>query len=184
MVGMIRRNKPELPLALFATQDRDSFSSRFAFTNTHTLVSYCPKKRKNVLLMTTLHMDAAVSTREDKKANAILDYNRNKGGVDNLDNGYWHILLSDEDSTLADGVIFQHLRCVSLQRICGVDGGESRMEAGEIFQEEAIPGGVGESHAGTPHSTTPTPSLNASLGRNGNRDAGARRKITCCKRER
>ncbi|CAK6979463.1 piggyBac transposable element-derived protein 4-like, partial [Scomber scombrus] len=56
----------------------------FAFTDTHTLVSYCPKKRKNVLLMTTLHRDAVVSTREGKKPNAILDYNRNKGGVDNL----------------------------------------------------------------------------------------------------
>ena len=50
-----------------------------------TLVSCCPKKRKTVLLMTTLHRDAAVITREDKKPNAILDYNRNKGGVDNLD---------------------------------------------------------------------------------------------------
>ena len=49
-----------------------------------TLVSYCPKKMKTVLLMTTLHRDAAVSTREDKKPNAILVYNRSKGGVDNL----------------------------------------------------------------------------------------------------
>lgn len=85
MVGTIRRNKPELPPALLATQDRDRFSSRFAFTNTHTLVSYCPKKRKNVLPMTILHRDAAVSTGEDKKPDGILDYNVNKGGVDNLD---------------------------------------------------------------------------------------------------
>lgn len=35
--------------------------------------------------MTTLHRDAAESTREDKKPNAVLDYNKNKGGVDNLD---------------------------------------------------------------------------------------------------
>lgn len=83
MMGTIKRNKSELPPALFATQDRDCFSSKFAFT--HTLESYCPKKRKYVLLMTTLHRDTAVSTREDKKPNAILDYNRNKGGVDNLD---------------------------------------------------------------------------------------------------
>jgi hypothetical protein len=34
---------------------------------------YCPKKNKNVLLMTTLHRDVAVSTREDKKSNAVLD---------------------------------------------------------------------------------------------------------------
>ncbi|XP_070993089.1 uncharacterized protein [Oncorhynchus clarkii lewisi] len=42
-------------------------------------------RKKNVLLMTTLHRDAAVSTREDKKPNAVLDYNTNKGGVDNLE---------------------------------------------------------------------------------------------------
>jgi hypothetical protein len=35
--------------------------------------------------MTTLRRDAAVSTREDRKHNPVLDYNRNKGGVDNLD---------------------------------------------------------------------------------------------------
>lgn len=85
MVGTVRRNKPEFPPALLTTKDRDRFSSKLAFTNPHTLVYYFPKKKKNVLLMTTLHRDAAVSTREDKKPNAVLDYNRNKGGVDNLD---------------------------------------------------------------------------------------------------
>ncbi|XP_049898294.1 piggyBac transposable element-derived protein 4-like [Epinephelus moara] len=35
--------------------------------------------------MSTLHKDAAVSNREDKKPHIILDYNKNKGGVDNLD---------------------------------------------------------------------------------------------------
>lgn len=60
-----------------------SFSSNFAFTET------CPgaKKtfQKNVSLMSILHRDAAVSHRKDKKPQMILDYNQNKGGVDNLD---------------------------------------------------------------------------------------------------
>ena len=98
--------------------------------------------------------------------------------------GYWHIFLSEEDSTLAHGGVFQHVRCVSVQRIRAVDGGESKMEAGEMFQEEAIPGRVGESHASTLHSTTPTPSPNASLCRIGERDTRRRSEITCCKRER
>lgn len=85
MVGTVRRNKPELPPALVTTKNRAILSSMFAFTDTHTLVSYCPKKNKNVLLMSTLHRDATVSAREDKKPNAILYYNRTKGGVDNLD---------------------------------------------------------------------------------------------------
>ncbi|XP_056108635.1 piggyBac transposable element-derived protein 4-like [Rhinichthys klamathensis goyatoka] len=85
MVGTIRRNKTELPPALVTNMNRDLFSTKFAFTDTHALVSYCPKKRKNVLLMSTLHKDACVSTREDRKPEAILYYNENKGGVDNLD---------------------------------------------------------------------------------------------------
>ncbi|XP_038576656.1 piggyBac transposable element-derived protein 4-like [Micropterus salmoides] len=85
MVGTVRKNKPELPPALLATKDRARYSSKFAFSETHTIVSYCPKKGRNVLLMSTLHRDTAVSAREDKKPQVILDYNHNKGGVDNLD---------------------------------------------------------------------------------------------------
>ncbi|KAJ4938375.1 hypothetical protein JOQ06_002995 [Pogonophryne albipinna] len=35
--------------------------------------------------MSTLHKDAAVSTRDDRKPQMILDYNSNNGGVDCLD---------------------------------------------------------------------------------------------------
>jgi hypothetical protein len=38
MVGSVRRNKPELPPALFTTKDRDRFPSQFTFTDTHTHV--------------------------------------------------------------------------------------------------------------------------------------------------
>ncbi|XP_051915601.1 piggyBac transposable element-derived protein 4-like [Hippocampus zosterae] len=85
MVGTVRKNKPELPPALIDTKDRVPLSSKFAFTETTTMVSYIPKKRKNVTLISTLHKDAAVSSREDKKPAIILDYNRCKGGVDVLD---------------------------------------------------------------------------------------------------
>ncbi|XP_053089051.1 piggyBac transposable element-derived protein 4-like [Pangasianodon hypophthalmus] len=85
MVGTVRKNKPELPPALLATRGRDAFSSKFAFTPTTTLVSYLPKKDKNVVLLSTLHKTAEISDREDKKPAIILDYNHNKGGVDNLD---------------------------------------------------------------------------------------------------
>ncbi|XP_031735170.1 piggyBac transposable element-derived protein 4-like [Anarrhichthys ocellatus] len=85
MVGTVRRNKPELPPALVSKTDRALFSSKFAFTETHALVSYHPKKQRNVLLMSTLHRDAAVSNRDDKRPKIIEDYNHNKGGVDNLD---------------------------------------------------------------------------------------------------
>lgn len=85
MLGTVRRNKPELPPALVSKTGRARFSSKFAFTETHALVSYHAKNKKNVLLMSTLHRDAAVSNRDDKRPKIIEDYNHNKGGVDNLD---------------------------------------------------------------------------------------------------
>ncbi|TKS65156.1 PiggyBac transposable element-derived protein 4 [Collichthys lucidus] len=85
MVGTVRKNKPELPPALLASKEREVFSSKFAFTPMTTVVSYFPKKNKNVVLMSTLHKDSDISDRGDRKPVIILDYNRNKGGVDNLD---------------------------------------------------------------------------------------------------
>ncbi|XP_024151020.1 piggyBac transposable element-derived protein 4-like [Oryzias melastigma] len=85
MVGTVRKNKPELPPALVSTRGRQALSSQFAFTDTHTLVSYVPKKNKIVILMSTVHKDAAVSTTEDRKPLMIQDYNKNKVGVDCLD---------------------------------------------------------------------------------------------------
>ncbi|XP_032419785.1 piggyBac transposable element-derived protein 4-like [Xiphophorus hellerii] len=85
MVGTVRKNKPELPHALLSIRGRAVFSSKFAFTPTTTLVSYLPKRNKNVSLLSTLHKTAEISDREDRKPDIILDYNCNKGSVDNLD---------------------------------------------------------------------------------------------------
>ena len=43
------------------------------------------KENRNVVLLSTRHAEADVSDRVDKKLVIVLDYNRNKGGVDNLD---------------------------------------------------------------------------------------------------
>ncbi|KAK7120985.1 hypothetical protein R3I94_020837 [Phoxinus phoxinus] len=85
MIGTVRSNKAELPPALLSVKGRACLSSMFAFTDTHALVSYCPRKNKNVLLMSTLHRNAEISSKEHKKPEIILDYNKTKGGVDNLD---------------------------------------------------------------------------------------------------
>ncbi|XP_060754181.1 uncharacterized protein LOC132864778 [Neoarius graeffei] len=85
MVGTVRKNRTELPPELLVTKDRAPQSSAFAFTDTTTVVSYCPKKGKNVVLMSTLHRDVEISSGEDQKPTIICDYNATKGGVDNLD---------------------------------------------------------------------------------------------------
>ncbi|KAE8278205.1 hypothetical protein D5F01_LYC23722 [Larimichthys crocea] len=90
LVGTIRRNKPELPRHLLQAKNqffkqRKVFSSLFAFTTNHTLVSYIPRRGKNVLLLSTKHRDPHVSDDAKRKPTIIQDYNRCKGGVDNLD---------------------------------------------------------------------------------------------------
>ena len=74
VVGTVQNNEP----GLLAVKGREVFSSQFLFTPTATLVSYIPKKNRNVV-------ETDVSDLEDKKPVIVLDYNRNKGGVDNLD---------------------------------------------------------------------------------------------------
>ncbi|XP_062310092.1 piggyBac transposable element-derived protein 4-like [Osmerus eperlanus] len=85
VVGTVRKNRAELPSELLTTKTRRVLSSQFAFTPTTTLVSYLTKKNTNVLLMSTHHTDAEISDRNDGKPTIVLDYNLNKGGVDNLD---------------------------------------------------------------------------------------------------
>ncbi|KAL3973475.1 HMG box transcription factor 1 [Sarotherodon galilaeus] len=76
---------PELRSEILKMQGRSLHSSIFVLTEKATVVSYCPKKNKNVLVMSAMHTDASLSIREDKKPQMILDYNSTKGGVDNLD---------------------------------------------------------------------------------------------------
>ncbi|KAJ4944911.1 hypothetical protein JOQ06_013450, partial [Pogonophryne albipinna] len=64
---------------------RAILSSTFAFTKTHTLVSYIPRRGRNVLLLSTKHRSPDVSNEMKRKPVIIKDYNRCKGGVDNLD---------------------------------------------------------------------------------------------------
>lgn len=86
-VGTIKKNKRELPLEFTNTRTRPECSSVFGFQEDTTIVSYIPKKYRNVLLVSTLHHDDTidVSTAEQCKPEIITFYNHTKGGVDNLD---------------------------------------------------------------------------------------------------
>lgn len=86
LLGTIRRNKPELPSEFLSARGREVFSTKFAFSELATLVSYVPRRNRTVLLLSTRHSTPEIdSRRKDGKPQVILDYNRTKGGVDNLD---------------------------------------------------------------------------------------------------
>ena len=77
MLGTMRRNKTELPNL---SRKETVHHSQFYFTRDTTVVSYIPKRNRNVVLMSTAHNSKEVSNREDKKPKIILDYNATKGG--------------------------------------------------------------------------------------------------------
>jgi hypothetical protein len=82
MVGTVRKNKPELPLR---NKGERGLLIKVCLHPRTTLVSYLPKRNKNVIRLSTLHKTADISDREDSRAAIILDYNHDKGGVDNMD---------------------------------------------------------------------------------------------------
>lgn len=84
VIGTIRKNKKELPTEFTNVKGRREKSSLFAHRNNCTLVSYVPKKNKNVLLISSMHADAQINE-QTGKPEIIMDYNATKGGVDTVD---------------------------------------------------------------------------------------------------
>lgn len=84
-VGTVRKSKTFIPLGLKNVKGREVNSSKFAFTNNASICSYVPRKNKNVLLLSTMHMSCEVTDNDKAKPEMIMYYNKTKGGVDNFD---------------------------------------------------------------------------------------------------
>lgn len=90
IVGTLKLNKQQIPKELLNGENRANESSYFAFTTDMTIVSYIQgskdkSKRKNVMLLSTMHHDPVIDSRYFNKPHIILYYNLTKGGVDSLD---------------------------------------------------------------------------------------------------
>jgi hypothetical protein len=89
LVGTIRKNKPELPLEMFSTKKRKPFTTMFAFQQDCMIVSYCPKKKKIVNLLRTLHSEHKVDTfNKQRKPELILTYNVTNKTMDQMTRTY------------------------------------------------------------------------------------------------
>ena len=77
--------RKEVPRLLHNAKSRPVYSSKAVFSDEQILLSYIPKKNKNIFLLSSIHNDMKISKLPKKKPNIILDYNRGKGGVDKLD---------------------------------------------------------------------------------------------------
>ncbi|XP_051938297.1 M-phase phosphoprotein 8 isoform X3 [Hippocampus zosterae] len=85
LVGRIGKNTPRLPPRLLNTTDRRIFSSLFAFRADQTLVSFIPKRGKNVLFLSTKHREPELMKETENTPKIIHDYNMCKGAMDRLD---------------------------------------------------------------------------------------------------
>lgn len=87
LVGTVRKNKREIPVEFQPNRTRAVKSTLFGFTTTTTMMSYVPKKRKSVILLSTLHKDAAIDKESENahKPEVLTFYNMTKGGVDTND---------------------------------------------------------------------------------------------------
>ena len=54
------------------SKSREVHCSRFGFNNNLTMVSYCPKKAKAVILLSSMHSDKSVDDGEKKKTQIIF----------------------------------------------------------------------------------------------------------------
>ncbi|XP_011146325.2 piggyBac transposable element-derived protein 4-like [Harpegnathos saltator] len=81
-VGTIRKNKKEIPSTLKIATAVDS--SRFVFTPDLTLVSYVPKKKQEVFLLSSVYHNTNINATTNKPQ-IIMDYNACKGATDTFD---------------------------------------------------------------------------------------------------
>lgn len=87
VVATLRKNKTELPPEIVITKQRPPNSSLFAFTEDCMVVSYVPRKNRNVILISSMHDSDEIdgTTGDLCKPSAVSFYNLTKGGVDVVD---------------------------------------------------------------------------------------------------
>ncbi|XP_071650388.1 piggyBac transposable element-derived protein 4-like isoform X2 [Temnothorax longispinosus] len=86
VVGALRKNKRQIPPEFTSTNKRAINSSLFAFTKDMTLVSYVPKRERNILLLSTMRSNANIDVKSGnlRRPEIISFYNATKGGVNKL----------------------------------------------------------------------------------------------------
>jgi len=84
LLGTMKRNKREIPPEFISEKNRQVGSSLSGFQNDMSLISYVTKKKKCVIILSTMH-DTVDIDPDTHKPETIIDYNSTKGGVDSVD---------------------------------------------------------------------------------------------------
>ena len=84
LLGTLRQNKRGIPKELL-DKNRDEYTSEFRFTKDLTIVSYVPKKKKTVLVLSSGQPEKRFDSGPKRKPLMIMAYNETKAGVDTSD---------------------------------------------------------------------------------------------------
>lgn len=87
LVGTMRKTRKEIPPILSNMKSKPVLHSEFVFDHKlrATMVSYVPKRKKHVTLLSTMHTKKEIDLSEAQKPEIIKYYNSTKGAVDTLD---------------------------------------------------------------------------------------------------
>ena len=85
LVGTVRKNKRFLPSNMQPNKERPVYSTNFAYHLDATVCSYAPKKKKAVVLLSSMHMSGEVEETQSAKPEITKYYNKTKGGVDSTE---------------------------------------------------------------------------------------------------
>ena len=67
------------------TKERPVYSISFAYHRDTTVCSYVQKKKKAVVLLSSMHISGKVEETQSSKLEIIKYYDKTKGGVDTMD---------------------------------------------------------------------------------------------------
>ncbi|GBP12719.1 Zinc finger BED domain-containing protein 1 [Eumeta japonica] len=82
-LGIMKKNKKEIPPEFQPHKDREEGTSLYGFTKDFTMVSYVTKAKKAVILVSSMHHTKETDVLTNKPI-MITDYNKTKGGVDEV----------------------------------------------------------------------------------------------------
>ena len=86
LVGTVRKNKRFQTSNIQPTMERPVYSTNFAYHRDAAVCSCMQKKKKAVVLLSSIHMSGEVEEIQSAKPEKIKYYNKTKGGVNTMDN--------------------------------------------------------------------------------------------------
>ena len=93
----MRKSKSDIKPELLPKKDSEVYSSEFAFRKDVMMVSYVPRQKKAVSLLSTKYSDASIdeSIGDKQKPSVVTFYNGTKGGLDTADKNVLQHLAQD-----------------------------------------------------------------------------------------